>query len=884
MSEHEFGQLLTEGVRYICAHESKQMQVVEDELGYAVGRNGSSAIRYWRNGHWPVDSSIVETLAREMVRRGHLGRAWLERFLRSANYPDPQTLCDELFPSDHSRSLPIPSTPLIGREEDVTTICSMLQDSQIRLLTLTGAPGVGKTRLALQAAIELYRDFQDGAVFVRLAPILNPEMFIITVANALGLIENDAQLLQAHLMAYLRDRDMLLVLDNFEQVITAAPRLAELLSAAPLLKVLVTSRESLHIYAEHEYLVLPLQLPAQGDYAEVEVLARIPSVQLFTGRAQAVNPHFRLTADNAKTVASVCVRLDGLPLAIELAASRSKLIAPEQMLKYLDSRLTLLVGGPRDWPIRHQSLQAAIDWSYALLSDAEQRLFRWLGVFQGGCTIEAVDIVGSSFDSSANDEVSLLPLLESLQDKNLLQSAPSASASDKPRYSMLETIHEYANYKLHESDEAEEAQQRHLAWCLKLAERASHNLRGPDQLMWLNQVDEEVNNVRKALLWCIEHPADVECGLRIAADLHWFWRLRSRLSEGRDWLDKLLAIGLQADEARSARQAQAQAMRVASSLHGLQGDRTKALELALSSHNLFEEIGDQPGVVSSKAHLSISTLLHGDVHQGVTLAEEALVMCQTSGDHFTEAELLDGPLSTAALIQGDYARAITLHEQALALRRGLRDTDGEAWSLFLLAGSVCTLGDTLRAQILYEESCVLWRQVGNWRWNADALDERGRVVCKRGDYAQAKGLFEESLTTAQRIYDPYRAARAMCDLARVACAVEDYTQAQALLKQTAVHVRELENSPLPAMFLISAAQLTCLTGLAKHASRLAGAAQAVLSHTNFVPVTSDRAEFESIWSAVRSAVSNEVFDQACAEGLAMSLDAALAYATDEVLS
>jgi non-specific serine/threonine protein kinase len=570
-------------------------------------------------------------------------------------------------------------------------------------------------------------------------------------------------------------------------------------------------------------------------------------------------------------------------LAIELAACQSKGIAPEQMLRYLNNRLALLVGGPRDRPTRHQSLQAAIDWSYALLSQNEQKLFRWLGVFQGGCTSEAVEAVCASADEAAQlrADVNLLQLLASLQDKNLLQRSLSGGTTDKFRYSMLETILEYAGYQLLKSGEADEAQQRHLAWCVQLAEQASRNLRGPDQLLWLNQLDEELNNLRKALLWCVEHPVAIESGLRIAADLHWFWRLRSRISEGREWLDRLLAIDLPSEASRSARQAQAQAISVAASLHALLGNRTRAMELTKSCLQLFEEIGDQSGVVSAKVQLSVGIFRSGNVYKGVALAEEVLVMCRTIGDRFNEAELLDGPLSGAALIQGDYARAIALHEQALALRRALHDMDGEAWSLYLLAGSVLAHGDTQRAKTLLEKSCALWRQLGSWRWYASALDELGRVVYKRGNYAQAQILFEECLATAQRIYDPYWTASATCDLARAACTARDYTRAKTLIQQIAVHIDELVKTPVLAMFLISAALLASLTGREEHAARLAGAAQLALRNANFLPATSDKAEFESAWSAVRAAVNTDLFDRACAEGQAMSLETACAYATHE---
>ncbi len=886
MSERDFGELLTEGIRYICARENKPMQIVQDELGYAAGRNGSSVIRYWRQGHLPSKPSDVESLARAIVQRGRVDRAWLERFLYSASFPNAAGLCDDLFPSHRHQHLPSPPTELIGREREATDLMERLQNSHTRLLTLTGSPGVGKTRLALHLASVLHPTFEGGVVFASLDSTRDPELVVSVIASAIGLMDGNGQSLKARLIGSLQDRELLLILDNFEHVIAAAPYVAELLSGAPHLKVLVTSREPLHIYGEHEYFVQPLQLPAAGEPIRMQAFSRVPSVQLFVERATAANPNFRLNLENADAVAAICQRLDGLPLAIELAASRSKWLTPHGLLTQLNDCLSLLVGGPRDWPVRQQTLQAAIHWSYALLSDAEQRLFRWLGVFQGGCTIEAADMVCGPRNISADHraEVSLLPLLESLQDKNLLQRTIANDTQGEFRYSMLETIQEYASYKLYETGETTVAQQRHLAWCLQLAERASQNLRGSDQLLWLNRLDHEINNVRKALLWCIEHPVDVESGLRISADLHWFWHLRSRIHEGCSWLDRLLAIDLPVPASRSIRQAQAQAMRVASELHRLQRNPTRAMELAQGSLDLFSAIGDTSGLISAKIAFVASIRRSGDILRSVALAEEILPICRANGDRFSEAQLLDMVLGEVAFAQGDYARAIALHEQALALRRVLHDTDGEALSLFLLAGSLRALGDTARARTLYEESRVLWRQLRNWRWYTDVLDELGRLACAQGDYPQAEALFEESLSTAQWVYDQYRTMRALCDLGGVACAEGNYAKAQASLKQIAASVWELKDTPLPAIYFITVARLVCMTGSSERAARLAGAAQTALRNSNPYPGTSDRAEYEAVWTAIRTAVSTEVFDRACAEGQAMSLEAALAYATDEVLS
>ena len=363
MSEREFGQLLSVGIHHISTRENKQLQIVEDELGYAVKRNGCSAIRYWRQGHLPSKSADVETLARAIVQRGRVDRTWLERFLRSANHPNLTGICDELFPNYRHQHLPSPLTELIGRDREVADLCERFQSRRVRLLTLTGAPGVGKTRLALHLAAELNQTFKGGVVFAPLASIRDPELVMMAIARAAGLMDDDGPSLKARLVSVLQERELLLVLDNFEQVIAAAPHVADLLASAPCLKVLVTSREPLHIYGEHENPVLPLALAESDQPANLETISRVPAVQLYVERARAVNPHFQLTSENAHVVVDICARLDGLPLAIELVAARSKWLTSSQLLGYLSDRFVLLVNGPRDLPARQQTLQAAIDWS-----------------------------------------------------------------------------------------------------------------------------------------------------------------------------------------------------------------------------------------------------------------------------------------------------------------------------------------------------------------------------------------------------------------------------------------------------------------------------------------------------------------------------------------
>jgi len=768
MSEREFGQLLSVGIHHISVRENKQLQIVEDELGYAVKRNGCSAIRYWRQGHLPAKSSDVEVLARVIVQRGHVDRTWLERFLHSANYPNPSGLCSDLFPDHRHQHLPSPPTALIGRDREVAALIERLRNSRVRLLTLTGAPGVGKTRLALHLGTELRRVFEHGVVFVSLASIRDPELVMMAIARAVGLTDDDGPALKDRLINFLQEREMLLVLDNFEQVIAAAPCAADLLATAPRLKILVTSREPLHIYGEYENPVLPLAVAAPDPAVTLEIISRVPAVQLYVERARAANPHFQLTAGNAHVVADICTRLDGLPLAIELVAARSKWLTPSQLLEYLSDRFALLVNGPRDLPARQQTLQAAIDWSYKLLSEPEQEVLCRLSVFRGGCTADGVVAICAPGDIGT-DRLSAgvsLHLLEKLIDKGLVQSVHS-NASTEPRYLMLETIQEYARLKLFESGRADEVERRHRDWCLQLAEQARPNLRGPDQLLWLNRLEQELDNFRKALSWHVEHPAEVGLGLRLVAALGWFWHLHSYHCEGCDWLDRLLAIKLTADASLSSRRFQALAMCAASILQVYQQNLVRAVELAQTSLDLFNEIGDSSGAVSAKIDLCYVSCLNGDISQSVALAEEVLPVCRAHGDRFSEAQLLDGVLGEAAFRQGDYVRAAALHEQSLALRRALHDTDGMAWSLFLIAKNLHALGDTARAQQLYEESRELWRELGNRRWSVEVLHQLGRLIYRRGDYSQAKALFEESLTTAKKLGSAYLTTRALSDLEMV---------------------------------------------------------------------------------------------------------------------
>jgi predicted ATPase/class 3 adenylate cyclase len=436
----------------------------------------------------------------------------------------------------HVNSLPMQPTPLLGRETDVARVYGLLRYPEPRLVTLTGPGGVGKTHLAFQVAAELLNDFPDGVYFINLAPISDPSLVATTIAQVLRIKDIGNQSLLERLRNYIRDKQLLLLLDNFEQVVAAAPLIGELLAAAPRLKVLITSREVLHLRGEKEYGVLPLALPDPKQVPTLGTLSQFAAVELFIARARDARPDFALTNDNASAVAEICQCLDGLPLAIELAAARVKLFAPEALQARLGQRLALLTGGARDLPARQQTLRNTIEWSYNLLEAGEQTLFRRLAVFVGGWLLEAVEAV-CNVDRGLTMDV--VDGVAALLNKCLLRQEEGLGG--EPRFTMLETIREYALERLEASGEAESVRRRHAAYYLTLAEAAEPLLHGAEQRRWLDRLETEYNDLRAAAAWCRAVPDGAEMGLCLAGALWWFWRAHARWPEGRRWLADALA-------------------------------------------------------------------------------------------------------------------------------------------------------------------------------------------------------------------------------------------------------------------------------------------------------------------------------------------------------
>ncbi|MGI9068856.1 MAG: protein kinase domain-containing protein [Pyrinomonadaceae bacterium] len=629
-------------------------------------------------------------------------------------------------------NLPIQLTPLIGRNAEALAVKKQLRREDVRLLTLTGPGGTGKTRLCLQVAADLLGDFPDGVFFVALAAINDPNLVASAIAQTLGVKEVAGSPLMERLKDYLRERQMLLAIDNFEQVVAAAPLLAGLLNSARSLKVLMTSRSALRITGEHEFAVPPLALPSPGPPVTLATLRRYAAVELFVERATAVKPDFALTDDNAPAVAEICARLDGLPLAIELAAARIKVLPPRALLARLESRLKLLMGGARDLPSRQQTMRGAIAWSYELLNDGEKKLFRRLSVFVGGCELEAAE----SVCIEAGDlEIDLLDGVASLIDKSLLQQ--KEVVNDEPRFTMLETITEYGLEQLTASLEAEELRRRHADFFRKLAEKAETELLGAQQDRWLDQLEIEHGNFRAAMRWAEEN-SEAEIGLRLTGALWRFWEMRGHLVEGRERLSALLSL------AGGSTKTRIKALYAAGVLADSQCDYPAARALFQENLELYRKIGDKWGIANSANNLGIVALRQDDYATARSLYEESLTIWREVGNQSAVALSLSN-LGNVADMRGDYIAAHAYYQESLEVFKQLQDARGVALSLGHMGDVALHQREYDSARNLYDKSLAILMEIGDKRGVASLLTDMGDLACERGDYNAARPFYEEAL-------------------------------------------------------------------------------------------------------------------------------------------
>lgn len=599
--------------------------------------------------------------------------------------------------------LPVPLTAFIGREREIASVRERLLDPRTRLVTLTGPGGTGKTRLALEVARGARDAFFDGVTFVSLAALTDHHLVLPTIMQALGLREMADRVPMETLAMALAGARLLLVLDNLEQVVASAPALVTALAAAPDVTILATSRTRLGIAGECIYPVDPLHVPSPSDAAHVAALEQVEAVRLYVERAQAVAPTFALTSRNARAVAAICARLDGLPLAIELAAAWSRHLTAEALLRRLDRSLTLLTRGARDAPQRQQTLRETIAWSYELLDEPVRALFRRVSVFAGGCTVDAVRAVCAGV-GTALPEDDVLAGLAALADQSLLLVGEGADGD--PRFWMLETVREYGGERLEAGGEMPALRRAHARYYLTLAEEAAPELTGPRQIMWLARLEREHDNLRAALRWALEG-GDAEYGVRLAGALWRFWWFCSHQSEGRRWLDVALARSVTAPPALRAR-----ALQGAGQLAINQGDYERATALSAESLALFRAVDDRPGVALVLSNLGEVARELGDYERGADLLGQSLALYEQLGYEQGIAETLHA-LGQLSLWQGDYARAANQFEEGLSLARGA----GNKMTLASFQRDLGLLayfqGDTERARGAIAESLHLFRDLGD---------------------------------------------------------------------------------------------------------------------------------------------------------------------------
>ncbi len=727
-------------------------------------------------------------------------------------------------------NLPLQPTPLVGREREVGEVCGRLRQQEIRLLTLTGPGGTGKTRLALQAAADLLDEFEDGVYFVYLAAVTDSDLFVAQIAGALGLQERGDVSLRDVLKEYLGRRELLLVLDNFEQLLSAVPLVGELLSAAPSLKVLATSRIPLGIYGEHEYAVSPLSVPDPRRLPDLGALSQYEAVRLFIERAEAAKAGFEITNDNAPAVAEICARLDGLPLAIELAAARIKLLPPKAILTRLSNRLKLLTGGAKDLPARQRTLRGAIEWSHDLLDEGERTLFARLAVFSGGRTLEAIEAV---CDAEGDMPVDALDGVASLLDKSLL--GREKTTEEEPRFVMLETIHEYAAEKLKESREYEELRALHAAYFLAFAEEAAPEIEGPDQVSWMERVETEHDNLRAAHSWSLE-AGDAESALRIGGALWWFWVIRGHLSESRRWL----SAGLSGGEAAPAG-VRARALLALGDLALRQGDYTRAVEDLQASLALYREAGDRRGAAQPLGILGWIASERNELELAEELLEEGLALSREAGTARDVSVVLNA-VTELEFSRGDYARAAVLQEECLDLARE--------------AGDV--------------------RSIGVYTHNL------GLAEAAAGEYEQAEPLLQEARELHRQVGDWVSVAVGDTFIGFLALAWNDLDRAEEICVEAIRELQEQAQTPGVDFALDILAGVAASRGEIRRAARLWGATAGYREATGVPWRPEERAMIEPHIDAARTRLEEAAWQEEWEKGKSMTLDQAVGYALEGV--
>ena len=821
-----------------------------------------------------VEQVILKALAKNPGQRFERIQNFAQALVDASTVESPEYTLPIKNVDTYFSNLPAQLTSLIGREREVTAACTLLQRPDVRLLTLTGTGGIGKTRLSLEVGSELLLVFSDGVYFVPLASISDPALVIPAIAHTLGLQHRylDGQQPRAEHMEYLktslREKQCLLLLDNFEQVVSAAPAIAELLSACPRVKILVTSRAALHIQGEQEFPLPPLALPSGTSPLPVHELTQYAAIALFLQRAMAIKPDFDVTTANVHTIAMICRRLDGLPLAIELAAARVKLLPPQALLQRLSHPLNILTGGRQNAPERHQTLRNTIAWSYHLLNAVEQQLFRRIAVFVGSCSLDAIEALYSTYPDRA---ALVLDGVSSLIDKSLLRQIEPGG---EPRLVMLETIRAYALEMLDANREEHMIRHAHAAFYVALAEESEKELVGSQQATWLERLEREHDNLRAALEWSLKPDEDfndkqrrMEIALRLAGALRRFWQMHGHLKEGQFFLEQALSAS---EGILVSAQARAKALIAAGTLASIQNDFNRTETYCQESLLLFRQLGDQQGIALSLFILSVVPLMKGDTLTARSRTEEALALFREMGDR----ERIAWSLSTLGLLdmqEGNYASARARYEESLATHRKSDDKRGIATTLLSLAQLLfVSQGDQAALRSLLDEGLTLYQELGEKQGIANSYVLSGQLAFSQGDTTTARAQLEEGIHLYRDIGHRRALAQSLTILARVVLAQGERTEARAFYEESREIATALKDMGLIAACLEGRASMAAEEGQFTWAAQLWGAAEALRETIRVSLPPIERADYERSVALARTRLGEKAFSAAWKEGRAMT--------------